>query len=250
MTLPLRNGKRTIEQEVRSEKIRNPRRLGALLKLASEHHVLISVSIAGVTGRYTSAIIKVSDTDQYLLLDELQPAIGNQELLRTRQLKVQLRLNGVFMSFSAPVTDVGSESGIAFYRLPFPKILDYWQRRAAFRARVMESVTVRIISDDQEQFSGTIFDISTQGIALTVPDTMEFSFETGNVFPSCRFELPGEEAIDCSLALRFISRSRITRTYRLGCQFVNLNRKDQRNIARFVATIERTRRSRMVETIR
>jgi len=248
MVTPARQNSSPFDQTIHSEKIRNPQRIAALLKLVKDSRVLISISISGISGRFTSAIIQVDDAANYLWLDELQPGIGSQELLRRRQFKIQLRLNGIFMSFSATVDDVGSESGIAFYKLDFPTLVDYWQRRAAYRLRLFTPVNIDVETSDGQQFSGTIIDISTLGLALAIPDHFSFKFAHGELIPTCRFQLPEDDVIDCQLAMRSYLHNKVNRNHRIGCQFVEISKPDQRRIARFVANTERQRRNRTIAT--
>jgi len=243
MVTAARQNSSPFDQTIHSEKIRDPQRIAALLKLAKDSRVLISISIGGISGRFTSAIIKVDNAANYLWLDELQPGMGNQELLRQRQFKVQLRLNGIFMSFSATVDDVGSESGIAYYKLDFPKLVDYWQRRAAYRVRLFVPVNVDVETSDGQQFSGTIIDLSTLGLALAIPDHFPFKFAHGELIPTCRFQLLEDDVIDCQLTMRSYLYNKFNHKHRVGCQFVKISKPNQRRIARYVANTERQRRN-------
>ncbi len=116
---------------------------------------------------YTSLILKTDLDEGYLLIDEFAPEDGHLLALQHESFSVRGSHKGVSLFFRPNIiAGSGSESGIAFYKLPLPAEMIYQQRRAAFRALVARSlnVGVKLTSAQRgETLNGRLYDISVSG---------------------------------------------------------------------------------------
>lgn len=229
------------EYEGKTEKITDPGRVVGLLTRIVENRGLLTVSLRGANEPYNSALLELHPDRGYMVLDELNPKKGHQQLLTAREMNVHTRLKGVEISFAARVESVGDNAGIAFYRVALPTTLNYLQRRAYYRARVSvaKRVPVRITRDDGTEIDGELRDISLGGIGIRCSPTRAQSLADGEHIPHCAISLPASEKIACKVDVCFVNRSLRDGYWAIGARFVELSPAQQKRVAEFVATLDR-----------
>lgn len=189
-----------------------------------------------------TAILEVSESEGYLLLDELTPRRGHQQLLEQGRLHLLGHLNGVELSFATELIETDEKEGIAIYKTTLPEKLFYLQRRMdhrvatsgqriPFRARRGRELEVLI--------EGYLLDLSQSGIGVILNEDQ--FLRKGETLANCSIRLPGEEdqPADFAMEIRFYSQGQQSRRGRLGGRFKGLDRETQRRIRQFLNKLER-----------
>ncbi|OQX48849.1 MAG: hypothetical protein B0D87_03525, partial [Candidatus Sedimenticola endophacoides] len=218
-------------------------RISALLDQAAKSHTLMSASLKGLDHPCNTAILEVSESEGYLLLDELTPRRGHQQLLEQGRLHLLGRLNGVELSFATELIETDEKEGIAIYKTTLPEKLFYLQRRMdhrvatsgqriPFRARRGRELEVLI--------EGYLLDLSQSGIGVILNEDQ--FLRKGETLANCSIRLPGEEEQPANFAMeiRFYSQGQQSRRGRLGGRFKGLDRETLRRIRQFLNKLERT----------
>jgi c-di-GMP-binding flagellar brake protein YcgR len=145
--------------------------------------------------------------------------------------------------FSATVASVADERGIAIYRLPFPHVLHYHQRRSSFRAPVGSGrpVTLRAVHPQAGALVGEVRDLSAGGLAMQVQLPSNFALARGDALSECTVVFPDGRALLCDLEVCHLRREEGSRWTRIGARFLRLHRRDQNLLAQFIVQLERER---------
>ncbi len=241
------------EYQKKGETVTNRARILGLLRRLIETRSLVSVRLPSSREPFNSAILEADAERDLILLDELTPVAGHKALLKGRRLQVRARLKGVDIHFSGRLVSAGSEGGVAFYRLPFPKSIEYHQMRAYFRAQpsMGQPVSVRlrppargrdqqeVVPDILERMvaEGHLFDISQGGICAVISEGA-VPFRAGSVL-ACALSMPDGEPLHCEVEIRNLGEEPRSGHPRIGARFVNLTPKAANRIAQLVLSIQR-----------
>ena len=198
-----------------------------------------------------SALIAVDDTG--ITLDYGSNPEMNQRALAADRLfcvtshekiRIQFLLHGIRQI---------QDNGRPAFRAALPDTVLRLQRREYFRltAPIARPIKCRIPAgaDNKTVPAATeanVIDISGGGLAVVVPPA-GLAFNTGDVFSSCRIELPDVGIIVATLQVRNIfevtlrSGAQVTRA---GCQFSNLPGPMLTLVQRYIIKVERERKAR------
>lgn len=226
--------------ESSGEKVRDPQRIQVLLKRIIDERTLLTITLPGVSGHFTSAIIETDKDQGFILLDELTPQAGHNQFLKKRQLVVQARLQGVNIQFKGELLGLShDEAGIA-YRLTYPTSLVYHQKRSHFRVKlgVATPVIVRFYPENASPIEGELTDISEGGVCALLTISAE-TLKPGERFP-CSIHIDAKDVIRCDLEIRS-SRDEGDRAQRqrVGFRFIDLTPQQSKQVSRMVARMQR-----------
>jgi c-di-GMP-binding flagellar brake protein YcgR len=230
-----------------TERVTDPARIAQLLKRIKDNRALLSVTVPGVTDVYLSAILNVDPVAGHFELDELAPADGHLALLAAKRLNAFAQCSGVDLSFTASLQEVNRDGDGNFYRITFPAVLFYRQRREHYRVRVGRSQTVPLlISLDRDRaIEGLLHDISAGGLGSEFERYRWPALALGQVLPDCELRLHDHPAVRVSLEVRFVAADDAAHRVRLGARFVDVGRHEQKLIEQFVASLDREWRRRL-----
>lgn len=219
--------------------IRDPQLVAGLLRRLIEQRVLLRVTVPGMRGSYNSAILRLGEAQDFLILDELNPRRGHEQLLEVRRLNASAQVQGIELRFSGELLEVGQTAGIAFYRLPFPDELLYLQRRGSFRVPVGMATPVTAVFQrpDENSLRGRIVDLSEGGMGVEFNQRVRL--QPGEILP-CQMRLPDGQQLRCKLEVRHTSAPEDQNKVRLGGRFVELQPQQRKALARLVADLQRT----------
>lgn len=227
----------------------NPRRIDLpeqithILQGICNRRNLVTVRLPRCKEAFTSSILKLDRRAGMLILDELSPQEGHELLMQRKELQIDTRHHGVEVGFKTTLAGASQEGGIALYRVPIPRTLQYNQRREHYRAEVGVVLPIPIILEGVkgQAFHGQLIDISVGGIGAQFQDASEEDLADGARFAVCEIELPPGQRLRTGLEICFVSRALVSRQLRIGGRFIELNRADQHTIAKFIASLERER---------
>lgn len=223
-----------------SSRVRHPAEIGRLLQLVQEHRTPLSVDVPGQDEAFVTAVLDVDRQARVLHLDELNRPVGHQAFVKAGSLRATGYLDGVRIGFETTLAEVARRDGMAYYVVPFPEVMDYVQRRKAHRVAVHKAIgaTLVISHPSGHRLVGQLTDLSVGGLGARLRLPFQLGLSVGQRFEHCALELPDHPALPCALELRFVSRPS-SGPVRVGARLVGLERKDEHQVAQFVAHLER-----------
>lgn len=228
------------------ELITQPARIAQLLTHLQQARALLGVKIPGNADIYGSAVLKVVPEQAYLLLDELHPQAGHHRLLHSARAAIQARLNGAPIEFDADLLDAGRHAAIAFYRIAFPGLVCYTQRRRAHRVTLGpgQTVPLSIGAPGDSLYRGVLHDLSVTGVGAQFVHHAPPPFKQGELLSRCVLQMSPSYRLNSQLEVRFQSYDKFQSLTRLGGRFVGLEPGQQQLVQRTVAALERKHRRR------
>lgn len=221
-------------------RVRHPSQIHRLLSDLHDSKALVTVALPDTGELFSSAVLAVKAGEKGgLLLDELNPRHGHDQLLEKRHLQVYGRLHGLSVRFDTELVSAGERQGIAFYKLRLPVEIEHGQKRAFYRVRVGLGlkVPVTLLGDSESTFDGELRDISIGGIGAVFPTATPI--DAGACIESCLIDLPGGEAVSCSLKIRHTEVDTSHQELHIGASFTELTPGQERAIQRCIHSLER-----------
>jgi len=189
---------------------------------------LIEVKVEGSSLTYQTLVLAIDVQRGLLWLDDLFPSqhvleVGDRLTLRHHR-------NGEQLSFSSPVLAWGSSYGAAGLAIMLPDQLCYAPRRQLSRAHLNNDLGVKIRPIGQDISYGSVLDISSGGIRVSIPGNLLGQLRHGALMPLCELSLSDELTIRCSTRVRSFRLVRTPhRQTHISMEFVDLpqDRVDQ-----------------------
>ena len=231
----------------------NPREILWHLTTLQKKHAFTTLYLDAGQVFFLSSIIAVDEANHRILLDTPRQSEQIQQALHARQItlstsvdriKIQCRLHGLSLIRADEQT---------FFSAEFPAQLLRLQRRDFFRIETPLHTPARCklakydAAGHPRTFDFPQHDISGGGLCLTGDIEHAEHFIPGEVFKDCRLEIPGENVISVNLRIREASRLPMpngTPRLRLGCEFTKLPGTHLALIERYIAWLERERKSK------
>lgn len=205
---------------------------------ASPH--LCTITFSGSRKPFTTSIIELHADKDYLVLDELRPAKGNEILQKKRLLKLSTFLNGVHLAFFLRIVGHSNNLTPFQYSVSLPNRIYYPQRRTAprifIRSTALKFRATSYLSGTS--LSGTVFDLSRNGACINIAGTRKLTIARGDVIKDCLIELPDELTLHFDLSIRFSKTNRNNKT-QIGGYFISLPPQNQKKLDSFIAKLER-----------
>jgi len=229
-------------QELRSE----PRIL-ALLERVLEHKTLLTVAVQGLDELYTSMVLEVVPEAGYLVLDELRPRDGHDALHPGRVLHVSCRLGCVSLAFSSAAQRIASAEDGAYYQVPLPDRMRYFQKRGAHRAPVpvSDARPVLFVLEDGRSLAGELRDLSVGGFSARLNPGAPHRLSEGDYIGRCLVHLDGERTIETPVTVCHLDDRQRSRRPRMGLRFAGLGPQQLRAVEAAVAALERRQLRRL-----
>ena len=226
------------------ETINDPVKIRGLIERIQASRSLISIRIPSVSGTFNSMILEIDPGSRWIMLDELHPEEGHTQFVNQRKLSVYSEFDGVDIRFDSTLLEVGMQSKIHFYKIHLPETLKYFQRRSAYRVRVLRAaeIPVIIMVADGEYAKGALYNISAGGLGVKFTRNIPKAIASGQLIPECEIRFPDGEKFVCALEARHLMSIRNNDHALLGARFLKLNTVQQRTINRFIASLERESR--------
>lgn len=226
------------------EIIDDPAKIRGLLERIQASRSMLSIRIPSISDTFNSMVLEIDPDDRWLMIDELHPEEGHAKFISQRKLSVFGEFDGVDIRFDSTLLEVGMQSNIHFYKIHLPKTLKYFQRRSAYRVRVLRAteIPVIIMVADGEYSKGALYNISSGGLGIKFTRSPPKAIDRGQLIPECEIRFPDGEKFICALEARHLMAIRNNEQALLGARFLRLNTTQQRIINRFIASLERESR--------
>ncbi len=239
----------SFDYQSKGEQVKDPIRITAILQRLQKARSLLSVIVHGAPERYNSLLLEVNPDEGYLLLDELNPHEGHTQLMRAKRMRVYGMIQGVQVDFSATVEQTGQDAKGATYRIPFPEVATYLQRRSAFRVALPRSsaLPIQLHLNEGYRIEGVVVDLSAGGVRARFPLSAADlpRLKQGDILTGSHIQLDAEQRIESKVEVRFAAYDEDQGELVLGCRFVEADRADIKRIERAVMVLQREQRKKM-----
>jgi len=198
----------------------------------------------------SSAILKLVP-HEFLLLDELKPSprLPSERALIGKKIEIKAYVDGISLEFSTNVIGSGVQQGTRYYTVAVPREIIYEQKRGSFRVSTTISQQIPVSFNMQSGLSyrGELYDVSTGGISIALrKEKLDERLLRGTKIPECTIHFPGSrEPFYCQLELQNIRTS--GRMQLVGTSFISLTPRQERELEKYVATMDRKRRRELVK---
>ncbi len=220
------------------EPITAPTQIANLLRRILENRAALMVFIPGQARSFVSALLEVSPASGELVIDGLNPAHGNESLLRAGRFHALASLRGVELGFACRLRKGDPKLGL--HRAALPEVIHYRQRRAFFRADLAgQNVPIAIIPEEGARIEGVLRDISVGGIGAHLELHVVPPIEEGTIVHDCEMGLGPGELVSNPIEVRSIGFDGIPRRLRIGGRFIDLPPALQNAIQRYVLALQR-----------
>ena len=229
------------------EEITSATRIAAILRPLQQQHSILSIALPSAKRLYNSTLLDINTEQGFLLLDELHPSEGHALIGKASRIGLSAHREGIEIKMILDISETGSENGIAFYKVPFPKTIRYRQRRHSFRIAVSAAQTVPVkLADAQGNlFSGELHDISAEGMCIRLPFKMGAPESNNSESLTYTITLPDKKRISGQFIARRILQHESSRTIQVGGSFDQLDKIQARAIERFVFELQREERRKI-----
>jgi len=227
------------------------REIIALLRNLQESNQLITMLINEGSEVIITAILKVDDVKNTLILDSAASESTNQRVVGGKRVFFEAALNKISIKFSSNSLTLSNHMGRASFTCPIPVSMIRLQRRENYR--IITPVTNPIycsISLPEENGGGIarlpLSDISCGGISLLDEKHM-LNTEFGTIYTNCKIDLPGLGVVTVNLQVRNSQNFELKNnkaSRRIGFQFIDLPNPVMSQIQKLITKIERERNSR------
>jgi c-di-GMP-binding flagellar brake protein YcgR len=214
-----------------------------LLKNINNKHSLLSVIIPPYDEYFGSTIIEINNDENYLVIDELYPKEGHDRIKVGTQLSFNTQYSGAFVNFSGKIEAIGENNKAAYYKINFPKEVEYHQRRNTYRIAISikETIPVNLVNEDEVLIKAELRDISHGGICLRFNSMPHHSsIKSGDYIPTCLIQVDENRKILSSLNICHVETIEETGTIRVGAEFAQISKIDQRELEHLIASLERS----------
>lgn len=229
--------------------VHNPKEICQILSDLAKSKAVISLSFNQGRDQCLSTVIAVDAERNAIYLDIGIDTGFNRRLVESNHV-IFSKNEGIRISWASPkVDEVRLKDGAAM-KIAVPKSLIRLQRREFFRLNTPVVNPIKCFipyanphnPDEDALIELTVVDVSLGGIGTILSGPLHPALEIGASFAGCKMQLPNVGEATPSLAVRNIREltSRMGEVkYRIGLEFVEQSRSDQRMIQHYTFQLER-----------
>ncbi|UAW97448.1 flagellar brake protein [Halopseudomonas nanhaiensis] len=236
------------EQEVGPQpprEVRSRIEITSLLKTLQQSRDPLMVTFSERTQKFQSFIVNVDSATGYLWLDELIPRDGDRFVEQGEAFRIDAWHEGVHIRWSCPAAEKVNFEDAPAYTAPLPEDMIYHQKRGAFRAtvhRALETGIGLIKQQRQQQITGTLVDISATGCKARFAGDLSKQLTPGELLEQSFLELPEAGRLRIALEVRHVVHDESVDESHVGLRFRQPPPAVQRQIDRYVNTLQREAR--------
>ncbi len=200
----------------------------------------LSITFLDVKDPFVSILLDIDVNRQFLVIDEINASLGHRLACKGEVFTVSATHKGVPLLFHTKVMDHSQINGISFYRVPFPRTIDYMQRRITSRFAV--PFDVNLIADfllpKKPLIRASIIDISLTGIRISIPHNVKSIVDSLHKIEYCRILSPFFPAHAFSLEVKFVQYIQGKQKTVVGCQFAQLDNVGLKFLSQLVTRLQ------------
>jgi len=229
--------------------LHHPKEISQILSELSKNKTILNISFNHGHDQCLTTIIGVDGEKRAVYLDIGLDTGFNKKLLESNHMIIS-KDDGIRIRWtSAKITLVKLKDGEAL-KIALPRSMIRLQRREFFRCPtpLVNPLICHVPyhhplnRSEDTVFDLTLIDASLGGIGTMLAGPLPPVMEVGEVFEGCKLKLPNFGDLNISLCVRnvkeIISKSGAVK-HRIGLQFADLSKVDERIIQRYVFNLER-----------
>lgn len=213
-----------------------------LQRICRDRETLVVVP-GGHSEEYRSLILEVNRKEGWLIIDELQPDLGNRRLDEGLPFFAVGRAEKIFAGFQGELLERLTWQGYGALRIGFPRTVFYLQRREYFRVPVSlgDISSVELVRQGAAPLRANCLDISASGIRVTLSLEEDYALHVGEQLEAIRFTLQ-ETFVAAEAEVRYVEAAgRDTRRHvrQVGLRFLNMTAKLRERVLQYVQRRDR-----------
>lgn len=211
------------------------------------NHDWIGVEVAKSGQCYQSLILEIDVDNGELIIDDLYPPEGLEDLETGDTVEVTSQSRRVLVNFYTRILAREFKDGKASYRLELPEEVGRNHSRGAFRVYVEgdDGLTLEIDYQGQVLPDVRIINLSADGLKLSFAEEMSTELENISALNNCIIRLPNGVDIDCDIQLRNIYRIRTPHPHTLaGGKLIIEQAQHRVKLQQYLASVQRVQRRR------
>jgi c-di-GMP-binding flagellar brake protein YcgR len=217
------------------------------LELLQRRHSFIEVKFPRIEQSFQSMILELHPEDSYVLIDELYPADGRQQLLEGDEAEITAQAPGIRVAFFSKLLARETDEGTPVYRMELPEEIGSTVRRRAYRVYVEREAGLALNLGEiaEANLSAQIVNLSSDGIKLSFRGNNSKLLEKNRMLENCVIRLPNGIDIDCTIEIRNIYVIRTPTLHTLAGAALNVPMPSQRTkLSQYLAAVQRKQRRR------
>jgi c-di-GMP-binding flagellar brake protein YcgR len=217
------------------------------LELLQRRHSFIEVKFPRIEKSFQSMILELHPDDSYLLVDELYPDAGRDELMEGDAAEISAQAPGIKVSFFSKLLARESIEGTPAYRMELPEEIGSTLRRRAYRVYVEREpgLAIDIRDEEGQPIDAHVVNLSGDGIKLSLRGNVSKLLEKNRALEKCVIKLPNHIDIDCSIDIRNIYVIRTPSLHTLAGASMSVPMPSHRTkLGQYLAAVQRKQRRR------
>jgi c-di-GMP-binding flagellar brake protein YcgR len=212
-----------------------------LLKKVFSKHSLLSITIGSSDEYYGSTIIEINNDENYLVIDELYPTEGHNQIEIGSQLNFSTQYSGAFVNFTSNIEAIGKNEKAAYYKIGMPKEVEYHQRRNTYRiaTSINNPIAVNLVNEEEILIKAELRDVSHGGLCLRINSLPHIEIKKRDYIPTCLIQVDNSRKILTSLNICHVETIEETGSLRIGAEFSQISKIDRRELEHLIASLER-----------
>ena len=213
-----------------------------LQRMRRDRETLIVIP-GGHGEEYRSLVLEVNRKEGWVIIDELQPDLGNRRLAEGLPFFAIGRAEKIYAGFQGELLERLPWQGYGALRIAFPRAVFYLQRREFFRVPVSlgDVSSVELVRRGAAALRASCLDISASGMRVTLPLDENTSPHVGERLEAVRFTLQ-EAYMEPEAEVRYVEapgRFPQRRLRQVGLRFLGLAPRLRERVLQYVQRRDR-----------
>lgn len=200
----------------------------------------LSIKFGHSNTPYVSMLLDIDVNRRFIIIDEINAPEGHQQMCLGENFAVSGRDNGIFVLFQSKIIDYGTIHGISFYRLPYPKHIEYLQRRMTARLTIPMDIAIHadFLLPGQPYVRTNVVDISLSGLRFTISRNVKSILDSVVKIEHCRLITPFASPQEYTLEIKNCRYELNKQQTIVGCQFVDLDNVGLKFLSSLIARLQ------------
>lgn len=217
-----------------------------VLRGLAQRNEMVSAFFNAGNDLLLTAVLDVYPEENAVVLDCGANEAFNQRILKAEKIIFVTALDRVKVQFVSHRIESAMFEGKPAFLIPLPEQVLQLQRREYYRLTtpILNPLKCVVPLEEGQSQEFPIADISAGGIGMIIGNPPETQLNVGSIYPGCRIDLPGTGVVELTLRVQSLFEVTLkngTKTFRSGCQFINLLPSMQTLIQRYILKLERER---------
>ena len=229
-----------VAEVVATHHITERAQITALLVQAFKAHTLFNASFTEDDNLYNTALLGIYDEYGFIVIDEMNPGQGHDQLLKNNEVLLTGRVDGVEMRFKSTLIEPREKNGVYYYKMEIPKQVYFLQRRQDYRVPTRGThIPFRAQGKYQppQIMNGYLNDLSRSGLGITINDLVPV--HRGDLLPVCKITVPDGTEVIFGMEVCFSWRDTSRGLTRIGGRFKNIDRAALQKVRKTINEMER-----------